>query len=99
MTRTLLYAFISLFIVMVFPDLTIHSQGVKATAIDWVRGPDMPQPRGGYFAAWYQNGLWIAGGSYWKDGEKLWTDETSFYDPKSKAWSTLKPIPRRIGYG
>lgn len=67
--------------------------------IIWSRGADVPLPRGGYFAAWYNGGLWIAGGSYWKDGKKFWTDEASFYDPKNKTWSKLNPIPRLIGYG
>lgn len=67
--------------------------------IIWTRDTDIPLPRGGYFAAWYNGGLWLAGGSYWKDGKKLWTDETSFYNPKTKNWTKLNPIPKAFGYG
>jgi len=67
--------------------------------IAWTRATDIPLPRGGYFAAWYNDGLWLAGGSYWKDGKKLWTNEASLYDPKTNAWSSVKPIPKAIGYG
>lgn len=81
------------------PQISAQAQHEGTVAIDWVRGPDVPLPRGGYFAAWYRNGLWVGGGSYWKDGKKLWTDETSFFDPNANAWSTLESIPRRIGYG
>jgi N-acetylneuraminic acid mutarotase len=70
-----------------------------AKEIFWSRGADVPLPRGGYFAAWHDGGLWIAGGSYWKDGKKLWTEESSLYDPKKETWSKLGPIPRAIGYG
>ena len=67
--------------------------------IEWKRGEDIPLPRGGYFAAWQNGGLWLAGGSYWKDGKKLWTDEASFYDPRTGKWSVEKPIPKAFGYG
>ena len=68
-------------------------------SIEWKRGEDIPLPRGGYFAAWQNGGLWLAGGSYWKDGKKLWTNETSFYDPRTGKWSVGKPIPKAFGYG
>lgn len=71
----------------------------KNEPIIWTRDTDIPLPRGGYFAAWYNGGLWLAGGSYWKDGKKLWTDETSFYNPKTKSWLKLNPIPKTFGYG
>lgn len=68
-------------------------------SIEWKRGEDIPLPRGGYFAAWQNGGLWLAGGSYWKDGKKLWTNEASFYDPKLNKWSAGKPLPKAFGYG
>ena len=71
----------------------------KNEQIVWTRDADIPLPRGGYFAEWHNGGLWLAGGSYWKDGKKLWTNETSFYNPKTQTWSTLKPIPKAVGYG
>lgn len=67
--------------------------------ISWTRDTDIPLARGGYFAEWFNGGLWLAGGSYWKDGKKLWTNEASFYDPKTKTWSISTPIPKAIGYG
>jgi len=86
---------LSLMICMIFVDPV---EGKKESII-WTRGADIPLPRGGYFAAWYNDGLWLAGGSYWKEGKKLWTDEASFYNPKTKNWSGLKPIPKALGYG
>jgi N-acetylneuraminic acid mutarotase len=81
------------------PQISAQAQHEGTVAIDWVRGPDVALARGGYFGAWYRNGLWIGGGSYWKEGKKLWTDEASSFNPKTNTWSTMKPIPRRIGYG
>jgi N-acetylneuraminic acid mutarotase len=67
--------------------------------ITWRRGPDIPLPRGGYYAAWRQGGLLLAGGTYWEDGKKLWTDEVSFFDPVSELWERRPPLPRPLGYG
>lgn len=69
------------------------------TQIEWKRSADVELPRGGYFAAWHNGGLWIGGGSYWKDDEKLWTNEASFFDPKTEKWSEAAAIPKAFGYG
>lgn len=70
-----------------------------ADQILWSRGPDIPLPRGGYYASWYQGGLLIAGGTYWKDNKKLWTDSVSFYDPLRRAWTEWPPLPMPLAYG
>ena len=67
--------------------------------IDWRRGTDPPLARGGYYAASYRGGIVLAGGTYWKAGEKFWTDRVDFYDPKLDAWSKLPALPRRLAYG
>lgn len=71
----------------------------KTMKIDWKRAEDVPLPRGGYSAAWTDGGLWIAGGSYWKDDKKLWTNEASLFDPKTGKWSAAGTIPKAFGYG
>src|ERR671918_165729 len=67
--------------------------------ISWDRGPDLPLPRNGYYAAWYNDGLLIAGGTYWKNGRKYWTEEVSFYDPAIDTWVKWEPLPRPLAYG
>lgn len=71
----------------------------KPMSITWKRGSDIPLPRGGYFAAWVKDRLWLAGGSYWKDGVKLWTNEASLYEPKTGKWTVAEPLPKAFGYG
>lgn len=68
-------------------------------SISWTRGPDIPLQRGGYYGAWYNGGLVVAGGTYWSNKKKLWTDKVSFYDPKLNKWSELLPLPRPQAYG
>jgi N-acetylneuraminic acid mutarotase len=80
-------------------DTPTNNARKNTMQIEWERADDVPLPRGGYFAAWTNGGLWIAGGSYWKNDEKLWTNEASFFDPKSGKWSTAEPIPKAFGYG
>jgi N-acetylneuraminate epimerase len=67
--------------------------------IEWSRGPDLPLPRGGYFAAWHAGGLVLAGGTYWAGGVKRWSDATSFFDPSRHSWTEWTPLPRPMGYG
>ena len=87
-------------VVLVFFTLLMNIlAGAQNETVSWERGKDIPLPRGGYFAAWYNGGLWLAGGSYWKDGKKLWTNDASFYNPKTKTWLTVDSIPKAIGYG
>jgi N-acetylneuraminic acid mutarotase len=71
----------------------------SAPTISWSRGPDLPLPRGGYYAAWFQGGLLVAGGTYWKSGKKLWTDDVSFYEPRSNKWTKWSSLPRPLAYG
>jgi len=93
------FSFITLMvsIFMIFGILAANIDAQKK--IIWERGTDIPLPRGGYFAAWRDGGLWIAGGSYWKDGKKLWTNDSCIYDPKTRKWRGSDPIPKAIGYG
>lgn len=74
------------------------SSGITES-IAWKRGPDIPLPRGGYYAAWHQGGLLLAGGTYWKDKKKIWTDRVSFYDPRRGHWEEWAPLPRPLAYG
>jgi N-acetylneuraminic acid mutarotase len=67
--------------------------------ITWSKGPDVPLPRGGYYAAWYKGGLLLAGGTYWNNKKKHWTDRVSFYDPSLNAWAEWHPLPRPLAYG
>lgn len=67
--------------------------------ITWTRGADIPLPRGGYYANWYNGGLLIAGGTYWKDQKKYWTDAVSFYDPRSQRWTDWPSLPLPLAYG
>ena len=99
MIKKLILPLVVLSAFMTNSSIPSFSTKAEQDYIVWSKGEDVPLPRGGYFAAWYAGGLWLAGGSYWKDGKKLWTDEASFYNPKKKIWSKLKPIPRSIGYG
>jgi N-acetylneuraminic acid mutarotase len=71
----------------------------SATTISWSRGTDLPLPRGGYQAAWFRGGLLIAGGTYWENGKKLWTNEVSFFAPRSNQWSKWSALPHSLAYG
>lgn len=91
------------FLVLLLPLLLAFNTPTPAEDqpdhIDWSRGPDVPLPRGGYFAAWYRGGLLLGGGTYWKNQKKLWTDKVSFFDPVTRKWTEREPLPRPLAYG
>jgi N-acetylneuraminic acid mutarotase len=99
MSRLFLSIWLAVLVVSAPMSLMAQITHETTSVISWSRGPDVPLPRGGYFAAWYNNGLWIGGGSYWQDGKKLWTNAASFYDPNKEMWSEAGTIPSAIGYG
>ncbi len=70
-----------------------------ANRISWSRGTDPPLPRGGYYAARHGDGLVLAGGTYWKAGEKLWVDRVDYYDPERNEWRQWPSLPRPLAYG
>jgi N-acetylneuraminic acid mutarotase len=72
---------------------------VPRDAIVWSRGADIPLPRGGYYASWYRGGLLIAGGTYWKDDKKVWTDTVSYYEPGQNRWVDWPLLPLPLAYG
>ncbi len=94
---------LAFFLVMLLPFLLSFKTPTpaegRADRIDWSRGPDVPLPRGGYFAAWHRGGLLLGGGTYWKDQKKLWTDKVSFYDPAKGIWTERERLPRPLAYG
>ncbi len=67
--------------------------------ISWSRGPDVPLPRGGYGMAWHDHGLVLVGGTFWRDKKKHWTDDVSYFNPGTRDWSRVKPLPRPLAYG
>lgn len=73
--------------------------GGSSTAIEWTRGPDVPLPRGGYYAAWHAGGLVLAGGTHWEGKRKLWSDRVSFYEPAARKWNEWTPLPKPLAYG
>lgn len=83
----------------VFAMVLVSSAQENEQQIVWERGADIPLARGGYFAEWLEGRLWLGGGSYWKDGKKLWTTEVSLYDPQTDTWSNGEPLPKAFGYG
>jgi len=77
----------------------LTTAALAAETITWSRGMDLPLPRGGYSSAWYHGGLVLAGGTYWKDGKKYWSDKVSFYDLAQARWKEWKPLPLQLAYG
>ena len=69
-----------------------------APALRWKLGRDLPLPKGGYGSGFLDGKLILTGGTHWKDGNKLWLDETVAYDPRADRWESLPPLPKPLAY-
>ena len=56
---------------------------------NWQQGPEMPRARD-HLGCGMVDGLFVvAGGAYWKDGEKLYSAEKIDYTPSKEKWIRL----------
>lgn len=67
-----------------------------AMVTPWVSGPALPLARGGAASGWVHGRFVVAGGSYWQEGVKRWTDRVDAYDPTTRRWEALPPMPAPV---
>lgn len=67
--------------------------------IEWKEGRKLTLARGGYASGIFAKRLLLAGGTYWNNDKKLWTDEVTAYDPDRDRWEILPPLPKALAYG
>lgn len=69
----------------------------ESTCSNWSERAAMPQPRAGCAAGVIDGRLVVAGGTYWRDGEKGWSERVDAFDPVANGWESLPPLPRPCG--
>jgi len=74
-----------------FGVMTLHSFGQKFV---WRERSPLTVARAGYMAGAIHGKYVIAGGSYWVDKHKKWTDEVDIYDPTRDRWERLANLPQ-----
>jgi N-acetylneuraminic acid mutarotase len=67
------------------------------STLTWRERAPMPLPRAGYMAGLLGGKLVIAGGSYWKDNQKYWSDRTDYFDADRNAWESGPSLPSARG--
>lgn len=65
---------------------------LMASAV-WLARAPLPEPRAGLLQASYGRRLLVAGGTFWRDGSKIWSSRTDFFDPHTNTWSAGPPLP------
>lgn len=63
----------------------------------WTRGAPMPLPRAGCAVGVLHGRVYVAGGTYWKNGQKFWCDRADSFDPVANTWTAHAPVPRLAG--
>ncbi len=66
---------------------------LSAGAWKWQALAPLPQPRAGYGAGVINDRLVIAGGSYWRGGQKIQSAQTDLFDPAKTRWTAAAPMP------
>lgn len=64
---------------------------------NWTSLPDAPLPRAGSSVGVVGPQLIVAGGTYWVDGVKYWTNQADAFDLGKRAWARLPPLPALRG--
>ena len=59
----------------------------------WRERAELSLARAGYMAGVIHGKYVIAGGSYWQDKTKRWTDEVDVYDPVHDSWNQAARLP------
>jgi N-acetylneuraminic acid mutarotase len=59
----------------------------------WRERAELSLARAGYMAGVIHGKYVIAGGSYWQDKTKRWTDEVDVYDPVHDSWKQAARLP------
>ncbi len=67
---------------------------VVLSNLNWTERAHIPVPRAGYMAGVLDGKLVIAGGSYWKDEKKYWSDRTDYFDPAKNEWQSGPKLPQ-----
>jgi N-acetylneuraminic acid mutarotase len=66
---------------------------VHTRKLIWRERAALPQPRAGYMAGVVSDQYLVAGGSYWVNKQKRWTDQVDIFDPVKNTWLSSTPLP------
>ena len=67
-------------------------------ALAWEKLPPLPEPNGGFVGGVHEGRLIIAGGTHWEGGQKNWLRSVHAFDPQTRLWQTLGPLPQPVAY-
>jgi len=63
----------------------------------WKELAPPPLPRAGCAVGVINGELVVAGGTYWREGRKFWSERVDSFDPAVNRWSARSPMPRPRG--
>lgn len=66
-------------------------------SLAWTTIAGAPLPRAGAAVGLVGDQIVVAGGTYWKDGIKYWTDQVDAFDPTRRTWQHWPSLPAPRG--
>lgn len=64
-----------------------------AQELKWREMAELPRPVAGYMSGIVHGKYVIAGGSYWENKQKKWSNLVQAFDPSSNKWTNLAELP------
>src|SRR5437867_13293735 len=78
--------------------LLLAAVGAGELKLSWRVGKRMPVTAA-VAGAMTTRGLVVAGGTSWRDDDKLWLQEVRLHNVSRDAWIDLPPLPESPGHG
>lgn len=66
----------------------------KSELTDWKQRAPLEVPRAGCAVGVVGDNVLVAGGTYWREGQKIWDVRADLYDPATDRWQPLAPLPQ-----
>ncbi|MEO6004842.1 MAG: kelch repeat-containing protein [Opitutus sp.] len=70
---------------------------IAADLFSWSERAPSPLPRAGCAVGVVDGALVAAGGTYWQEGQKFWSDRVDRYDALENRWTSLPSLPQARG--
>ncbi len=80
-------------LVFIFAAAALLAGSAIAQKLSWHEMAELPRPVAGYMGGAVHGQLVIAGGSYWENGKKQWSNLVQAFDPSTNTWTNLAALP------
>lgn len=82
-------------LVIMFAAVAFLAATAVAQELKWREMAELPRPVAGYMSGVVHGKYIVAGGSYWENKQKQWSNLVQAFDPATNQWTNLAPLPAK----